>query len=224
MRLRKIRQQFKDSNPRCATNPDKYYRSHSSRTRKRWNLFRLFACYSDTNNRQLRRRQPCIHELRSSSSRIRSTLQRQISYECRGTCQLVSIRQIRPWSNYRSSVRSPAPLHRQAEEMGHGTVQPSTYTISTESRRQGTRRTCRNSRQETRQRIPSTCWQFPLSASTYFFRNILGNVGTKQIHYSIRSYTSGDSQETSTLPQRTQERQSTMVRSRLHRRTQNLVM
>jgi len=35
MRLRKIRQQFKHSNPKCATKPGKYYRSHRSRTRKR---------------------------------------------------------------------------------------------------------------------------------------------------------------------------------------------
>jgi len=47
MRLRKIRQQFKDSNPTCATKPGKYYRSHCSRTRKREDLFGLSACYSD---------------------------------------------------------------------------------------------------------------------------------------------------------------------------------
>jgi len=35
MRLRKIRQQFKDSNPKRATKPGKYHRSHCSRTRKR---------------------------------------------------------------------------------------------------------------------------------------------------------------------------------------------
>jgi len=35
MRLGKIRQQFKDSNPKCATKSGKYYRGHCSRTRKR---------------------------------------------------------------------------------------------------------------------------------------------------------------------------------------------
>jgi len=55
MCLRKICQQFKDPNPKCATKPGKYYRSHCSRTRKRQDLFGLSACYSDTNYRQLRR-------------------------------------------------------------------------------------------------------------------------------------------------------------------------
>jgi len=53
--LRKICQQFKDSNPTCAIKPGKYYRGHCSRARKRQNLFGLSACYSDTNHRQLRR-------------------------------------------------------------------------------------------------------------------------------------------------------------------------
>jgi len=68
------------------------------------------------------------------------------------------------------------------------------------------------------QRIPSTGWQFHVSASTYFSRH-LGSIGTKQIHDSTWPHTSGDNQETSTLPERSQERHSTMVRSRLHRRT-----
>ena len=81
------------------------------------------------------------------------------------------------------------------------------------------RRTCRNSRRETRQRIPSSGWQILLSASTQFSRNILGSIGTKQIHDSTQPNTSGDSQETSMLPQRVQERHSTLVRSGLQRRT-----
>ena len=68
------------------------------------------------------------------------------------------------------------------------------------------------------QRIPSTGWRFPLPASTYFSRH-LGSIGTKQIHDSTRPDTSGESQESSALPQRAQDRHSTMVRSRLHRRT-----
>ena len=154
-----------------------------------------------------------------TSSRIWSTLQRQISNECWGICQLVSIRQIWPWSNNRSSVSSSAPLHWQtAEEMGNGTMQPSAHTISTESRWhcQRTRTTCRNSRRQTRQRIPSSRWQFPLSASTYIPRNIMGSLSTKQIHDSTRPHTSCYCQETSALPQRPQEHHPTMVRSRLH--------
>jgi len=55
MCLRKIRQQFKDSNPKCTTKPGKYYRGHCSRLRERQNLFGLSACCNKTNHRQLRR-------------------------------------------------------------------------------------------------------------------------------------------------------------------------
>ena len=65
---------------------------------------------------------------------------------------------------------------------------------------------------------PSSDRQFPLCASTHFCRNILDSLGTKQIHGSTRPNTTGDSQETSTLPQRAPKYHCTMVRSRLHRR------
>ena len=80
-------------------------------------------------------------------------------------------------------------------------------------------RTGSNSLRETCQRIPSSVWQFPLCASTNFPRNILGSLGIKQIHDSTRPNSSGDGQETSASPQRAQECHSTMVPSRLYRRT-----
>jgi len=92
VRLHKICQQLKESNPKRATKPGQYYRSYYLRSRERYILFWLPARYSDTNNHQLHRWQSCIYELHSTSSRIWGTLQRKISYECRGTRQLVSIR------------------------------------------------------------------------------------------------------------------------------------
>jgi len=53
--------------------------------------------------------------------------------------------------------------------------------------RQRTRRTCSNSQRETGQKIPSSGWQFPPSASKHFSRNILDSLGIKQIHDSTRT-------------------------------------
>jgi len=57
-------------------------------------------------------------------------------------------------------------------------------TISTEDQWycQRTHRACSNSWRETRQRIPSSGWHFPLSSSTYFHGNILCSLGIKQIY------------------------------------------
>ena len=57
---------------------------------------------------------------------------------------------------------------------------------------------------------------FPLSASTHIPRNIVGSISTKQMLDSTLPYTSCHRQETSALPQSSQEHHSTMVRSRMH--------
>jgi len=113
-------------------------------------------------------------------------------------------------------------LHWQTpQEIGHGIVQPTAYTISTKSwwYRQRTRRTGSTSLRENCQRIPSYCWQFPLWPPTNFSRNILGSLGIKQIHDSTRPNSSVDGEETSASSQRAQECHSTMTPSRLLWRT-----
>ena len=82
-----------------------------------------------------------------------------------------------------------AHKHLYIDKMGHNSATLYQHKFHRKPMgRQETRRTCRNSR-ATRQRIPSTGWHFPLSASTYFSRNILGSIGTKQIHDSTQPHT-----------------------------------
>ena len=134
-------------------------------------------------------------------------LQRKNSHE--GTYRLLSICQYDSDSTTGAvSANQHLRLHWQnTQEMVHGTLQPSTTPFPQKAN-------------DVAKQLaePLAIFQnFPGQSS--FSRIFLGSLGTKQIRDSTRPNTPRDSQETSVLPQRTQECHSTMVRSRLHRCT-----